>query len=146
MQCHNSKKKLSVPRALNILFFFCCFPYVTEFIIHRVVSLCQQWLLMGLCRGGGLCLCIGSFPLIKLFSLPPPPFPCAGLSHCRHMIKVRASIAHMVSTDVMFLRESHTHRDTPLSEAQWREFMSLPAVVSHTKGLYVIIVVVKVAT
>lgn len=70
-------------------------------------------------------------------SIPPSPFSplprtCAGLSYCRHMIKVRASVAHMVSTDVMFLRESHTHRDTPLSEAQWREFMSLPAAVSRT--------------
>ena len=56
------------------------------------------------------------------------------------MLKVRASVAHMVSTDVMFLDDDHTHQDTPLSEEQWNDYTSQPCEVSHVLFMCLLVI------
>lgn len=45
-----------------------------------------------------------------------------GLSYCRHMSKVRTSVAHMISTSRLILDDDPAHAHSVLTEELWREF------------------------
>ncbi len=57
-----------------------------------------------------------------------------GLSHCRHMIKVRHSVAHLVSTTIVHPRDvtDDVTKGSPLSEREWAEFSQLSS--SEVRG------------
>ena len=48
-----------------------------------------------------------------------------GLSYCRHMRKVRASVAHMIDTSRLILDNDPAHQHPVLSEELWREFTEI---------------------
>lgn len=104
---------LSMSRALNILLF----P-ITKFIMHRVVSLCQQWLLMGLCRGGGEYVYHSrSFPLIKHSSLPLLPSPsylCRALLLSSHDQSESLRCTHGLNGCHVLERKPHPPGHAPL--------------------------------
>ena len=49
---------------------------------------------------------------------------CAGLSHCRHMKKVRGMVAHMVDTSAPVQGENPANYRDGIVEELWTEFQA----------------------
>ena len=81
--------------------------------------------------------CVGVSNKAPIWCFDVPMFSrVVGLSHCRHMTKVRHSVAHLVSHTHIIHVDDSFDKGNPLSETEWLNFCELPSSKVSSVGVW----------